>query len=204
MVRRPWRNGGVPLVGRPRKFGCGYGVLAIFIVALVAGVRSVVALLAPYSSYGRIATNLFALLWRWGNNLLAWFAERAGNYAFYSTEVWLRSLPTFIIAAVTFVVLAMLAWRNGRTYYQYDLSRGDGVGASSRVIRCFVRSSIPRSATVARCVRADARRVHRCGESHDRLFALRRLHGLHRHLRSVPSAINGVKGRHARTGTRCR
>ncbi len=111
--------------GKKRKFRYGwspaknwlrYGVLAIFIVALVAGVGSVVALLAPYSSYGRIAANLFALLWRWGNNLLAWFAERADSYAFYSTEVWLRSLPTFIIAAVTFVVLAVLAWRNGRTY----------------------------------------------------------------------------------------
>lgn len=111
--------------GKKRKFRYGwspaknwlrYGVLAIFIVVLVAGVGSVVALLAPYSSYGRIAANLFALLWRWGNNLLAWFAERADSYAFYSTEVWLRSLPTFIIAAVTFVVLAVLAWRNGRTY----------------------------------------------------------------------------------------
>lgn len=37
-----------------------YGVLAIFIIALLAGISSFVALLAPYSSYGRIAQNLFA------------------------------------------------------------------------------------------------------------------------------------------------
>ena len=36
-----------------------YGVLGIFVVALIAGVGSLVALLAPYSSYGRIASNLF-------------------------------------------------------------------------------------------------------------------------------------------------
>lgn len=40
-----------------------YGVLALFVVSLVAGLGSVVALLAPYSSYGRIAQNLLAPLW---------------------------------------------------------------------------------------------------------------------------------------------
>ncbi len=100
----------------PAKNGLRYGVLALFVLALVAGVGSLVALLAPYSAYGRIATNLFAPIYRWGNNLLAWFAERVDSYAFYSTDVWMRSLPTFLIALATFVVLAVLAWRNGRTY----------------------------------------------------------------------------------------
>lgn len=93
-----------------------YGLLALFIIALVAGIGSFVALLAPYSSYGRIVQNLFAPLWQWGNNLLAYFAERADSYAFYRTDVWIKSLPTFIVAAVTFVVLIILAWRNGRSY----------------------------------------------------------------------------------------
>ena len=93
-----------------------YGVLAVFIVALVAGVGSLAALLAPYSSYGRIANNLFAPVYGWGNNLLAYLAERADSYAFYETEVWLKSLPTFLIALLTFVVIGILAWRNGRTY----------------------------------------------------------------------------------------
>lgn len=53
-----------------------YSVLGIFIVALVAGVGSLVALLAPYSAYGRMAQNLFAPFWQWGNNLLAYGAER--------------------------------------------------------------------------------------------------------------------------------
>ena len=93
-----------------------YGMLGLFVIALVAGIGSFVALLAPYSSYGRIASNLFAPLYRWGNNLLAYFAERADSYAFYDTEVWMKSLPTFVIAVITFVVLIILAWRNGRTY----------------------------------------------------------------------------------------
>lgn len=93
-----------------------YGVLGLFVIALVAGISSLAALLAPYSSYGRIASNLFAPAYRWGNNLLAYLAERADSYAFYSTDVWLKSLSTFLIAVVTLLVLIILAWRNGRTY----------------------------------------------------------------------------------------
>ncbi len=100
----------------PAKSRLRYIVLALFVVALVAGIGAFVALLAPYSAYGRIASNLFAPLWQWGNNVLAYFAERFGSYAFYTTEVWIRSLPVFIVAAVTFAVLGVLAWRNGRTY----------------------------------------------------------------------------------------
>lgn len=109
-----------------------YGVLGLFVIALIAGVGSFVALLAPYSSYGRIATNLFAPVYRWGNNLLAYFAERADSYAFYETEVWLKSLPTFLIAAVTFVVLIILAWRNGRTYCNMVCPVGTVLGFFSR------------------------------------------------------------------------
>lgn len=109
-----------------------YGVLGLFVIALIAGVGAFVALLAPYSSYGRIATNLFAPMYRWGNNLLAYFAERADSYAFYETEVWLKSLPTFLIAAVTFVVLIILAWRNGRTYCNTVCPVGTVLGFFSR------------------------------------------------------------------------
>ena len=100
----------------PAKSWLRYSVLALFILALVAGAGSLAALLAPYSSYGRIVSSLLAPVYQSGNNLLAWFAERAGSYAFYEKEVWIKSLPTFIIAAVTFIIIFVLAWRNGRTY----------------------------------------------------------------------------------------
>lgn len=93
-----------------------YGVLVLFVIALVAGLNSLVALLAPYSAYGRMVQSLLAPVWQWGNNLLAWIAERQDSYAFVTKEVWLKSLPTLIVAAVTFIVVVVLAWRNGRTY----------------------------------------------------------------------------------------
>ena len=93
-----------------------YLMLAVMVVAVAAGIGSLVALLAPYSSFGRIATHLLQPLYLGVNNVLASLAERADSYAFYSVDVWLRTLPTLIIAALTFVVLFILAWRNGRTY----------------------------------------------------------------------------------------
>ena len=93
-----------------------YLMLAVMVVAVAAGIGSLVALLAPYSSFGRIATHLLQPLYMGVNNVFAALAERADSYAFYSVDVWLRTLPTLIIAALTFVVLFILAWRNGRTY----------------------------------------------------------------------------------------
>ena len=93
-----------------------YTILVLFVIALIAGVHALVALLAPYSSYGRIVTNLLKPIYEGGNNVLASIAEHFNSYAFYHVDVWIKSLPTFIIAAVTFVVLFVLAWRNGRTY----------------------------------------------------------------------------------------
>ena len=93
-----------------------YPVLVVFIIAGVAGIGSLFQLLAPYSSFGRIATMILQPIWKAGNNVLALVAERADSYAFYSVDTWMRSLPVLIIAAVTLVVLLILAWRGGRTY----------------------------------------------------------------------------------------
>ena len=65
-----------------------YGILVAFFVAFIAGLGPVVALLAPYSSYGRMVSSVVS-----------------------------PSLsPVAIVAAVSFVVVAILAWMGGRTY----------------------------------------------------------------------------------------
>ena len=116
----------------PAKSGIRYGVLALFLVAIAAGAGSLVALIAPYSAYGRIIQNLLAPFYGWGNNLLAYLAERAESYIFYETEVWMRSLPTFIIALVTFVLLFVLAWSNGRTWCNTVCPVGTVLGSLSK------------------------------------------------------------------------
>lgn len=116
----------------PAKNWLRYTVLVLFVLGLVLGAHSIAILIAPYSAYGRIAGNLLAPLYQWGNNLLAWFAERAGSYAFYSVDVWIRSVSTFIIAAVTLIVVGVLAWKHGRTWCNTICPVGTVLGFFSR------------------------------------------------------------------------
>ena len=116
----------------PAKNILRYTVLALYTVAIVAGIHAVVALIAPYSAYGRIAGNLLSPLYRLGNNFFAWIAERAGSYAFYNSEVWIRSGVTFAVATVTFVVIAILAWKHGRTWCNTICPVGSLLGFFSR------------------------------------------------------------------------
>jgi len=109
-----------------------YSVLAIFVIVFIAGVNSIFALIEPYSGYGRVVSNLFSPLYQWGNNLIAYFAERMGSYTFYSVDVWIKSAVTFIIAAATFVIITVLAWRNGRTYCNTICPVGTILGFISR------------------------------------------------------------------------
>ncbi len=137
----------------PEKKWLRYGVLVLFIVALVAGVGSVVALLAPYSSYGRMANNLLLPLYQWGNNLLAYLAERADSYAFYETSVWLKSLPTFLIALFTFIIITVLAWKNGRTYCNTICPVGTLLGFLSRFSLYKVRIDTDKCNKCGLCAR---------------------------------------------------
>ena len=93
-----------------------YPMLVLGVGCWVLGVGSVVQLLAPYSAFGRIATMVLQPLWMLGNNVLGFLAERADSYAFYTVDVWMKSLPVLIIALATLILLAVLAWRGGRTY----------------------------------------------------------------------------------------
>ena len=109
-----------------------YGMLGVFIIALIAGIHALVALLAPYSTYGRIVQNLFQPLYILCNNLFASIAERAGSYAFYDKEVWIKSLPTFIIAGVMFLLIIFLSWKDGRTWCNSICPVGTTLGFLSR------------------------------------------------------------------------
>jgi len=93
-----------------------YPMLAVFILALILGIGSLVALLEPYGTYGMIATNLFQPVYQWCNNLLASIAERYESYTFYNVDVWVKSTVALTLSASLFVIIGILAWRGGRTY----------------------------------------------------------------------------------------
>ncbi|MDE6549083.1 MAG: 4Fe-4S dicluster domain-containing protein [Muribaculaceae bacterium] len=109
-----------------------YIFLGIMVTAIVAGLNSMVALLAPYSAYGRIVSSMLKPMYIWGNNILASWAEQHNSYAFYDVEYWANGYGVLVVAAVTLVALAILAWRNGRTYCNTICPVGTVLGFFSR------------------------------------------------------------------------
>lgn len=91
-----------------------YSLLGIFVVCLIIGFAPVTTLLAPYSAYGRIVNSLFRPLYDMLINTLA--GMETDTYRFSEVEIWMRSVSTFVVAIITFVALAFIALRYGRTY----------------------------------------------------------------------------------------
>lgn len=131
-----------------------YGVLALFIAAIIAGTSVVVSLFDPYAAYGRIVSTFFAPLYRLGNNLLAWFAEKIDSYAFYTTEVWLKNWIMFGTAGITLFVVGILAWLNGRTYCNTICPVGTVLGFLSRFSLFRVSFDADKCTHCARCERS--------------------------------------------------
>ena len=110
----------LPYSYSPAKNWLRYSVLVLFILAWVAGISSLVALLAPYSAYGRMVTSLLHPAW-----------------------------PTLAVAAVTLIVIVILAVRGGRTYCNTICPVGTLLG-------CLSRFSLLR-------IRIDTEKCNNCG-----------------------------------------
>ncbi len=109
-----------------------YTLLALCVIAFFAGLAPLVALLDPYGSYGRMATNLLSPLYRWGNNLLAARAIQANSFDYITVDIWIRGVATFAVALGTLGIVGFLAWRNGRTYCNTVCPVGTVLGFLSR------------------------------------------------------------------------
>ena len=93
-----------------------YGFLAVFVILMIIGFAPVTTLFAPYSAYGRIVNSLFKPLYDLLNNWLASMDAANDRYNFTEVQVWMRSVTTFVVAILTLLILAVLAWRKGRVY----------------------------------------------------------------------------------------
>ena len=93
-----------------------YGFLGVFILAMILGFVPLTTLFAPYSAYGRIVNSLFKPLYDLLNNWLASMDAAHDRYNFTEVQIWTRSVTTFVVALVTLLILAFLAWRKGRLY----------------------------------------------------------------------------------------
>ena len=164
----------------PERRWLRWGMLALFVILLAVGLSSLAALVAPYSAYGRIASTLLAPVWAWGNNALAYMAERADSYAFYTVDVWVKSWATLGVAVATLVVVGVAGVAQRTHVVQYRMPRGNGARSAVALLASETRD---RHVEVQRLrpLRTQLQvGLHRQQDPYDRLFAMRRLHGLHR------------------------
>lgn len=129
-------------------------VLVAFVVLILLESTYIAALIAPYSAFGRMVTNLLGPIWMLGNNILAFFAERVDSYAFYEKDVWLKSLPALITAVVTFAVLSFLSWKNGRVYCNTICPVGTILGIVSKYSLLKVQIDTDKCADCGLCGKA--------------------------------------------------
>lgn len=116
----------------PAKNGLRYTILALTGLAFVANLGWVAGLVAPYSTYGRIVGAVVSPLYKMGNNLMAQLAAHYGSYAVYDVEVWMKSGLTLGVVLVTWCIIAVLAWRGGRTWCNTICPVGTLLGLLSR------------------------------------------------------------------------
>lgn len=109
-----------------------YAMVLFVGAALVFNLAWVAGLVLPYSVYGRITGSITAPVYKLVNNLLAQLAAHYDSYAVYETEVWMKSAGALAVAVLTWGVIAVLAWRGGRTWCNTICPVGTLLGMLSR------------------------------------------------------------------------
>ncbi|MEG0038490.1 MAG: 4Fe-4S dicluster domain-containing protein [Bacteroides sp.] len=109
-----------------------WSIVVIVLAASLSGFGAVLGLLDPYSAYGRIATNVFKPVYLQANNLLESIFSSFDNYTFYRVDAAMVSVSSFFIALGTLVLIAVLAWKHGRTWCNTFCPVGTVLGFLSR------------------------------------------------------------------------
>ena len=150
-----------------------YHLSAVFFLLIVFGLTSIAIFLAPYSIYGRIASNVFSPIYRLINNGLALLSEHWHSYAFYSVDVYIKSLPMFIISIIYFLIITLSAVFFGRDYCnticpvgtvlgllskaavfkpRFDMKKCNSCGLCEKSCRCSAIDSKTHYIDYSRCV----------------------------------------------------
>ena len=93
-----------------------WSVVGIFFILFLLGLTAWVGILDPYSAYGRMAVHLFKPVYLLCNNILASIFTHFGNYTFYRVEIVMLGTFSLIVSILTFLIIGILAWKNGRIY----------------------------------------------------------------------------------------
>jgi ferredoxin len=126
-----------------------YGFLGLTLAGVAAGWGGLtLALLDPYSSYGRIAAGLFRPLLVLANNAVVGFAELLGFPLLYRVETPWLGAGVLVLPLVMLTLVGVLAVRRGRLFCNTVCPVGTLLGLVAR--RAAWRLTIEQSACV-RC-----------------------------------------------------
>ncbi|MDD4199695.1 MAG: 4Fe-4S binding protein [Paludibacter sp.] len=131
-----------------------WSFLGATIVAFLFGFSFLVGLLDPYSAFGRMIVHLFKPAYLAGNNLLAALLIPVGNYTFYKVGIYMLSLSSTVIALATFIIISIMAWRNGRIYCNTVCPVGTLLGFISKHALYQIRFDSESCTLCGRCARA--------------------------------------------------
>lgn len=109
-----------------------YGVLGVVAIFFAAGITYPVALLDPYSNFGRIAVALFRPVVVWLNNIAATIGTAAGNYTIYIIPQSNVGMVVTIFAAFILVALVVMVFAGGRLWCNTLCPVGTALGLLSR------------------------------------------------------------------------
>ncbi|MCQ2237017.1 MAG: 4Fe-4S dicluster domain-containing protein [Bacteroidales bacterium] len=115
----------------PAKNILRYIMLAVMIIAIIAGFSVVVMLLSPYSMYGKIVAGIGAYIMKGISMGLEYIDERIGTYLIYPNDVTI-SFWVLSIGTIALIALAILASKYGRTYCNTICPVGTVLGVISK------------------------------------------------------------------------
>lgn len=110
-----------------------YSVLAATVLLFIFGSSFLVILLDPYSTFGRIVTQLIRPLFISVNNVIAAAMSNMGNYSLYKVEQLAFVPLAFGIALAFMLAVSVLALKYGRLYCNTICPVGTALGFLSRI-----------------------------------------------------------------------
>lgn len=117
---------------KPQKW-IRYSILAVTVIVFIFGSSFLIILFDPYSTFGRIISQLFKPLVLFANNALAHLLGKNGNYSIYEVKQ-LSFIPlTFGVALLFFYKVTEMSWNKGRSYCNVICPVGTGLGILSKI-----------------------------------------------------------------------
>lgn len=135
LMSKRTRRQGRPFRAERRAWRRGFAAVWLMLVvaaACGAWTAAYASLLDPYSAFGRMASAFVRPAGVAANNWLAAVAEERGSYAFAALEFSPVSVAVVAVAAVTLLVVTVMAWREGRGYCNTVCPVGTLLGCVSR------------------------------------------------------------------------